>query len=264
METGLAKKTVIVTGGASNIGRAISLAFVKEGSNVVIADMDEVGGNRVVDAAKAMGKGGAYKVLKLDATKIEEVEGVMKKVADEFGKIDVLINVIGGDLAVSWFKDLSPEFWDKIIKLNYTTYLNSVKSVLPYMMNQKGGSIVSIASDAGRIGEVREAVYAGTKAAVIVATKAIAKEIGRYGIRMNTVCPGLTVPKKEEVGEKSAWKGAENAYPPEILEKIKKLYPLNRVGTGEDVAGAVVYFASEAASFVTGQTLSVSGGYSMF
>jgi len=261
METGLAKKTVIVTGGASNIGRAISLAFAKEGSNVVIADMDETGGQRVVDVAKAMGKGGVYRVLKLDATKIAEVEGVMKKVADEFGKIDVLVNVVGGDV-IQLFKDTTPELWDKIITLNYKTYLNSVKSVLPYMMNQKGGSIVSIASDAGRIGEVREAVYAGTKAAVIVATKAIAKEIGRYGIRMNTVCPGLTVPKKEEVGEKSAWKGAENAYPPEILEKIKKLYPLNRVGTGEDVAGAVIYFASEAASFVTGQTLSVSGGYS--
>lgn len=261
METGLAKKTVIVTGGASNIGRAISLAFVKEGANVVIADMDEVGGNRVVDAGKAMGKGGVYRVLKLDATKIAEVEGVMKKVADEFGRIDVLVNVVGGDV-IQLFKDTTPELWDKIITLNYKTYLNSVKSVLPYMINQKGGSIVSIASDAGRVGEVREAVYAGAKAGVITATKAIAKEVGRYGIRLNTVCPGLTVPKKEEVGETSAWKGHENDYPAEMLEKISKMYPLNRVGTGEDVAGAVVYFASEAASFVTGQTLSVSGGYS--
>lgn len=262
METGLAKKTVIVTGGASNIGRAISLAFAKEGANVVITDIDEVGGKRVVDQAKALGKGGVYKAAKLDVTKFADVEAAIKKIVDEFGRIDVLVNVVGWDNFVL-FKDTTPDFWDKVIEVNYRTYLNCVKSVLPYMIDQKGGSVVSIASDAGRLGEVRESVYSGAKGAVIVASKAIAKEVGRYGIRLNTVCPGMTIPKTEEVGETSMWKGAEGFFSGEMLEKIKRNYPLGRIGTGEDTANAVVFLASDAASFITGQTLSVSGGFSM-
>ncbi|MDD5759687.1 MAG: SDR family NAD(P)-dependent oxidoreductase [Desulfobulbaceae bacterium] len=262
METGLAKKTVVVTGGGSNIGRAISLAFAGEGANVVITDLDEAQGKKVADQANALGKGGVSKVVKLDVTKITEVESVFKKIAEESGGIHVLVNVVGGDV-LTMFKDTTPEIWDKLILLNYRTFLNSVKSVLPYMISQKGGSIVSIASDAGRVGEAKEAVYSGTKGAVIAASKSIAKEVGRYGIRLNMVCPGMTIPKSDEVGEGSAWKGQEGLFSPEVLESIKKLYPLRRIGTGDDTAKAVVFLASDAADFITGQTLSVSGGFTM-
>jgi NAD(P)-dependent dehydrogenase (short-subunit alcohol dehydrogenase family) len=131
------------------------------------------------------------------------------------------------------------------------------------MIGQKGGSIVSIGSDAGRVGEVREAVYSGCKGGVIAFSKAVAKETGRYGIRLNVVCPGVTVPGEEEIGERSMWKDSGKFFTPEVLETVKKAYPLGRTGTPEDTAKATVFLASDAASFITGQTISVTGGYSM-
>ena len=264
MDLSLTGKTVIVTGGAANIGRAISLTFAREGSNVVIAEIDEAQGSKVADQANAMRTGGKCIVVRTDVTKLEEVEALVKRALDEFGKVDVLVNNVGWDRP-QFFTETTPEFWDKVIALNYRSDLNCIKTVLPHMVERKGGSIVSIASDAGRIGEIRESVYAGCKAGVIALSKAIAREVGRYGIRLNIVCPGLTVPSAEEVGGESMWKGEEIAkmFPPEVMEKAAKGYPLRRLGKGQDIANAVVFLASDAASFITGQTLSVSGGYSM-
>ncbi|MDF2957266.1 MAG: NAD-dependent dehydrogenase [Candidatus Alkanophagales archaeon MCA70_species_1] len=138
------------------------------------------------------------------------------------------------------------------------------------MVEQKSGNIVSIGSDAGRMGEYMEGVYAGCKAAIIGLTKTLAREVGRYGIRLNVVCPGLTLPKdwEQEIGEKSLWRSKEmqeRFAKPEVLEKIKKAYPLRKIGTPEDVAYAVLFLASDkCAGHITGQTLSVSGGYTMF
>ena len=261
MELGLKGRTVIVTGGASNIGRAITLAFVQEGSNVVMAEIDEAQGKKVEEQANALGTGGQCIVVKTDVTKLDEVEAMVKKAKDSFGKIDVLINNVGWD-DIQLFTDSTPDFWDKVITLNYRSDLNCIKSVLPHMIESKGGSIVSISSDAGRIGEFRESVYSGCKAGVIALSKAIARETGRYGIRLNCVCPGVVVPK-EDIGEMSMWKKAGNVFTPEALEKMKGSYALRRIGTAEEVANAVVFLASDAASFITGQTLSVSGGYSM-
>ena len=263
MDLGLAGKTVVVTGGGSNIGRAISLAFAREGSNVVIAELDEVQGKKVADQANAMRGGGRSIAVKTDVTKLDKVEAMVKKTLDEFGKIDVLVNNVGWDKP-QLFTETTPEFWEKVIALNYRSDLNCIKAVLPHMIERKGGSIVSIGSDAGRIGEFRESVYAGCKAGVIALSKAVAREVGRYGIRLNVVCPGVTVPKPEEVGEGSMWKGEiGKSFAPEVQEKIAKSLPLRRIGKGEDLANAVVFLASDAASYVTGQTLSVSGGYSM-
>jgi NAD(P)-dependent dehydrogenase (short-subunit alcohol dehydrogenase family) len=263
MDLGLAGKTIIVTGGGANIGRAISLAFAREGSNVVIAELDEAQGKKVADEINAMKAGGRCLVVKTDVTKLAEVEGMFKKALDEFGKVDVLVNNVGWDM-VQLFTETAPEFWDKVVALNYRSDLNCIKTALPHMIERKNGSIISIGSDAGRVGEFREAVYSGCKAGVIALSKAIAKEVGRYGIRLNVVCPGVTVPSPEEIGEGSMWKGeAGKIFTPEVQEKIARNYPLRRLGKGGDVASAVVFLASDAASFITGQTLSVSGGYSM-
>lgn len=262
MELGLAGKTAIVTGGGANIGRAISLAFAREGSNVVIAETDEAQGKKVADEANAMGVGGRSIVVKTDVTKIDGVESMFKRALDEFGEVDVLVNNVGWD-KLMLFTETNPEFWDKVIALNYRSDLNCIKTVLPHMIERKGGSIISIGSDAGRVGEFRESVYSGCKAGVIALSKAVAREIGRYGIRINVVCPGVTVPKPEEMGEGSMWKEMIKMFPPEVQEKIAKTYPLRRLGKGEDIANAVLFLASDAASFITGQTLSVSGGYSM-
>ncbi len=256
MELGLKGKTAIVTGGASNIGRAISIALATEGVNVVIADIDQKQAEKVVGFID--GKGGTAVAVTTDLTRYDQVETMVKKALDRFKNLDILINDVGWDVA-NLFVETTPEFWDKIIGINYRAMLNCCKVILPHMIERKSGTIVTIASDAGRTGEPREGVYAGCKGAQIALSKTLAKEVGRYGIRVNVVCPGWTPGAPDEVGDHSMYTGRTIA--PEILEKAAKAYPLGRLCRPQDVAGAVVFMASDAAGFITGQTLSVSGGY---
>jgi len=268
MDLGLAGKTVIVTGGGSNIGRATTLTFAKEGSNVVIADLDVPQAEKVAGEANALKAGGRTIVVKTDVTKLDEAEALVKKTIEEFGKIDVMVNNVGWD-NLMLFIDTTPEFWDKVIDINYKGVLNCTKAVLPHLIEQKGGAIVNLGSDAARMGDPREAVYAGTKAAVIAFTKSVARENGRFGIRLNVVCPGATFPTSvDEIGEQSMMGQAKSlgidimAMTAEMAEKRGKSYALRRVGKAQEVANAVVFLASDSASFITAQTLSASGGYS--
>lgn len=263
MDLGLKGKTAIVTGGGSNIGRAIALTLAREGTNLVIAELDEAQGNKVAAEAKALKAGGEAVVIKTDVTDLASVEDLVKKTLAKFGKIDILINNVGWD-NLMFFVETTPDFWDKVITLNYKSVLNCVRTVLPHMIEQKSGSIVSMGSDAGRMGDAREAVYGGTKGAIISFTKSVARENGRFGIRLNVVCPGATIPDRDEdIGEQSMWKVGFQFFSPEMKEKWAKTYALRRLGTPQEVANAVVFLASDAASFITGQTLSTSGGYSM-
>jgi NAD(P)-dependent dehydrogenase (short-subunit alcohol dehydrogenase family) len=262
MDLGLAGKTVIVTGGGSNIGRAISLTFAKEGANVVIAELKAVFGEKAASEANALKAGGRTVVIETDVTKSDAVEATVKKTIEKFGRVDILVNNVGWD-DVKLFVDTTPDLWNKLIDINYKGVLNCTKAVLPHMIEQKSGAIVSIGSDAGRMGEFKEAVYGGCKGAVIAFTKAVARETGRYGIRLNVVCPGMTVPAGEEVGEGSMWKQTLSFYGPEVQAQAAKNYPLRRIGKAQEVANAVVFLASDSASFITGQTLSASGGYTM-
>lgn len=265
MDFGLAGKTAVVTGGSSNIGRAIAITLAKEGTNTIIADIDEKSGQKVADLIKS--QGGKAKVIKCDVTDYDSVQALVKAVLDEFGAIDVWVNNVGWD-DFKYFMD-SKVHWEKIIDLNYRHYLNCMHAVLPPMMERKSGRIINIGSDAGRVGEFREAVYSGCKAGVIGLSKSVAKEVGRYGITINVVCPTATFPSPEEMGEESMFTGKDEdhnvaaIFPPEALERLAKSHPLRRTGTAQDTANAVVFLASEQANFITGQTLSVNGGYSM-
>ncbi len=267
MDLGLKDKTVIVTGGGSNIGRAISLTFAREGADVVIAELDEKQGEKVAEEARA--EDGNAIVIKTDVTDYESVRAMVSAVLDRFGKIDVLVNNVGWD-DFKLFLDTKPERWDKYIALNFRHQLNCIHLVLPHMMERKSGRIVNLGSDAGRVGEYRESLYSGCKAGVIALSKSVAKEVGRYGITVNVVCPGATVPVPEEVGELSMFSGKDEdhnvigLFPDEESRKaVAKAYPLRRLGKAQDIANAVVFLASDAASWITGQTLSVSGGYTM-
>lgn len=263
MDLGLAGKTVIVTGGGSNIGRAITLTFAKEGANVAIADFDEPQAKKVVGEANALGGGGRTIAIKTDVTKLDEVEAAVKKALEEFGKIDVLVNNVGWE-SLMYFVETTPDFWDKIIDINYKGVLRFTRTVLPHFIEQKSGVVVNIGSDSARMGDPREATYAGAKGAVISFTKSVAKENGRFGIRVNVVCPGATPPESPEaVGDLSMAKGALAMFTDEVKAQWAKAYPLRRLGRAQDIANAVVFLASDAASFITGQTLSVSGGYSV-
>lgn len=263
MDLGLEGKTVIVTGGAANIGRGITLAFAKEKANVVIADIDEEQGQKV--AGEAKGLGGKIVAIKTDVTDYSSVEAMVKKTLETFGSIDVLVNNAGFVNNKMFLKKPVDEY-EKEIKINYLGVVHCTRAVLDHMTERNAGRIVNIASDSGRVGEPREAVYSGTKGAVIAFGKAVAKEMGRYWITVNTVCPGANIPQKPgTAGKHSMWAGdiTTEMIPPETKEKILSHYPLSRLGTPEDVAYAALFFASEGANYITGQTLSVSGGFSM-
>ncbi|HJQ57393.1 MAG TPA: SDR family NAD(P)-dependent oxidoreductase [Vineibacter sp.] len=263
MDLGLAGKSVIVTGGASNIGRAIALGFAREGANLVIADMDQAQGEAVVQEARRLSNGAAELVL-TDVTDAAQVGRLVETAVKRFGGVDVLVNNVGWD-QLMFFTQTTPEFWEKIVRINYFSVLHCTRAVLEPMIKAQRGAIVSLSSDAGRQGEPREAVYGGIKAGIAAFMKTIAKENGRYGIRCNAVCPGVTVPEEDvEVGANSMWKNRDAMFTAEQFERIAKALPLRKLGRPRDIANAVLFLASDtAAGHVTGQVLSVSGGYSM-
>ena len=262
MDLNLAGKTIIVTGGGSNIGRAICHRFAGEKANVVIAEWDESQGSKVAEEVKNLGAASLF--IKTDVTNNNEVVEMVKKATAKFGQVDILVNNVGWAID-QLFMEETREKWEKMIAINFWGMINCTRAVLDQMVEGKKGAIVSIGSDAGRMGEYREAIYAGCKGGVIALTKALAREVGRFGIRLNVVCPGLTVPQeKGAVGEKSLWSGEMmDMFTAEAQAKAAKGYPLRKIGKAEDVANAVVFIASDMAGHITGQTLSVSGGYTM-
>ncbi len=264
MDLNLAGKSVIVTGGGSNIGRAIALGFAREGARVAIAEIDEGQGKKVVAEAERLGA--TALLVRTDVTRWPEVQGLVRAVEDRFGRVDVLVNNVGWTRD-ALFVEKTREEWEREIQLNLWGMINCTRAVLDGMIARKAGAVVSLGSDAGRIGEFREGVYAACKAGVMALSKSIAREVGKFGIRLNVVCPGMTMPESDaEIGAASMWRAAENRawMTEEMRARIARAYPLRRVARPDDVVGAVLFLASDtAAGFITGQTLSVSGGYTM-
>ena len=259
MDLGLTDRVVIVTGGASNLGRAITLGFTAEGARVVIADVDDEQAKRVKSEAPS----GSIIARHTDVTRWESVLSTVQFAESSMGRVDVLVNCAGWTIDRLFIEKPRSE-WEREIAIDTWGFINSVRAVLDPMIKRGYGRIVSIGSDAGRMGEWREAVYSGTKASVIAMSKAIAREVGKYGITLNVVCPGLIPGSPETSGEHSIWSSEQSKmFTPEALEKAAKAYPLRRLGTPDDVVPAVLLLASDRASYITGQTLSVSGGYTM-
>jgi 2-hydroxycyclohexanecarboxyl-CoA dehydrogenase len=264
MDLGYKGKAVIVTGGSSNINRANVLAFAKEGANVICADIDDKQGPKVVAEANTLGGGKAIYV-RTDVTSPESINLLINEAMKEFGKVDVLINGVGWlDSPWGLFMEQKRETWQKMVNLNLWSVLYGTRAALEVMIPRKYGKIVNIGSEAGRIGEFRQVVYSACKGGVIGFTKAIAKEVGRYGINVNCICPAGVIPeKKEHVSELSMTQGVTQDTMPEEMKKMQlKMYPIGRVAVPQDVANTVVYICSDAASFIHGQTISVNGGYS--
>jgi 2-hydroxycyclohexanecarboxyl-CoA dehydrogenase len=262
VELGLAGKTVIVTGAGSNIGRGIALCFCREKAKVVVAEIDVKQGQNAVDFFKKE-TGVDALLIQCDVTKFDSVKKMVDEAIAKTGKVDVLVNNVG------WTRDFffleKPEGdFEREIALNFWSVINCIKAVLPHMVQRKSGVIINIASDAGRMGEPREAVYSGTKGGVIALSKALAREYGRFQVRFNSVCPAVTVPQKpEDVGDHSLWKEGLSFMTPERVAQWSKLYPLGRLGKPEDIGNLCVFLASDAASYITGQTISVNGGFTM-
>jgi len=259
MDCGLADKVVVVTGGASNIGRAIAHEFAREGAVVAIFDRDIVqAGKTGAEIKAANGKAFAYE---LDVTDVEATRSAVDKVEADVGPIAALVNNVGWNGKAEFFLGLTPDRWEKAFQLNLFSTFNVTQPVLARMVERRAGSIVSIASDAG-FGEYRMADYGAMKAGVLAFTRTIAKEYGRYGIRANTVAPGLVIPPPEEIGDGSLWKTDIGMGPKEI-QNIESGIPLRRRSQAVDIAWSVVFLASERARQLTGQVLSVSGGFQM-
>jgi 2-hydroxycyclohexanecarboxyl-CoA dehydrogenase len=248
----LNNRVAFVTGGASGIGRAIAEALAREGARVAVADIDADGARRAV--ADIQATGGNAVAQPLDVTDIAAVDSSIDGVAAHWGGLHVLVNCAGWDRPMP-FVDTTPEFWDKILAINLKGPIACTRAALRHMIKQESGKIVTIASDAGRVGSTGEAVYSAAKGGLIAFTKTIARETARHRINANCVCPGPsdTPLFQQEFAEKS----------PKLAESLKRVIPWGRLGVPDDVAPAVVFLASDDAGFITGQTLSVSGGLTM-
>ncbi len=263
MELGLKGKHVIVTGGGTNIGRAIVHAFAAEGSKISIAELVPSQGEIVAGEVVAMDTGAVVNVIPTDVTDPEKVATMVEAAIAEYGPVDVLVNNVGWTVDRLFMEKPRSE-WEREVQVNLWGAINCIHAVLPGMIEKESGAIVCISSDAGRMGEYREAVYSACKAGVIALSKSVARESGRYGLRLNVVCPGLVVPPDEEsISEESMWTQMRDIFTDEVREKVERNYLFRRMGKASEVANAVVFLSSDAASFITGQTLSVIGGYTM-
>lgn len=245
---GLENQVVFVTGAGRGIGRAIATRLAQEGARVAVTDIDE---NEAKATATAIG--GEAIAVRVDITDRESVRAGVAAVEEALGPIDVLINNAGWDKG-ELFIDSSEETWEKVIAINFVGPLNCFKAVLPGMVERKRGRIVSISSDAGRAGSSGEAVYSGAKAGIIGFSKTIAREVARYKINVNVVCPGPTDTRllEEALGDQ-----------PKLRDALVRAIPFRRTAQPEDIAGAVAFLASDDAAYMTGQTISVSGGLTM-
>jgi len=246
-------KVAIVTGAGGGIGRAISVKFASLGANVVVADIKQEGAGETVSLVEKAGTKGL--AMNTDITRLPQVQAMVKKTLEAFGQVDILVNNAGWDKIEPFVKN-SPELWDRVISINLKGPIHCTRAVLDPMMERKYGKIISISSDAGRVGSTGEAVYSACKGGIIAFTKTMAREMARYQINVNCICPGATdTPLLAEItgGETGA----------KIIEAMVKAVPFRRLGKPEDIAGAVAFLASDEASFITGQTLSVSGGLTM-
>jgi len=241
-------KSMVVTGAAAGIGKAIAVMAAAQGAHVVIADMNEEGGEAAVSEIKAAG--GTAEFHKVNLTDRASIEAFGASVLASVGTVDILINSAGWDL-MEKFLDSKPETWDRVIAINYTGPVHLCHLFTPGMVAKGKGKIVNIASDAGRIGSPSEAVYSGAKGGIIAFTKTLAREVARHSVNVNCIAPGPT---------RTALYYAQTET---VRENLAKINPMRRVGEPEEVAMAVLFFASGESDYITGQTLSVNGGLAM-
>jgi 2-hydroxycyclohexanecarboxyl-CoA dehydrogenase len=248
----LPDKVTIVTGAASGIGRAIAEGCAQEGARVAVVDLN---GDGARETADTIAKGGGTAIAwPVDITDVAAVDRMVEEVAARWGRVDVLVNCAGWDRPMP-FVDTTPEFWDKILAVNLKGPIACMRAALREMIPRESGKIVTIASDAGRVGSTGEAVYSAAKGGLIALTKTVAREVARHRINVNCVCPGPS--------DTPLFRNEFSATSPKLAESLKRVIPWGRLGTPEDIAPAVVFLASDDAGFITGQTLSVSGGLTM-
>jgi 2-hydroxycyclohexanecarboxyl-CoA dehydrogenase len=247
-------RAAFVSGAGRGIGRAIATTLADKGNAVAIGDLRE---REAAETAAAIERaGGRALPVKLDVTDPESVARAAAEAATELGPLELLVNNAGWD-EFRPFLETDEAFWDRVIEVNFKGCLRLTRELLPGMVERGFGRIVNIGSDAGRVGSSLEAVYSGAKGGIIAFTKTVAREVARSGVTANTVCPG---PTRTPMLEEMTSAGDEGT---KVIEAMTRAVPMKRLGTPEDVAAAVAFLTSEEAGFITGQTLSVSGGLTM-
>lgn len=241
----LKDQKAVVTGGGRGIGRAIALALATAGADVAIFDRDETGAEETGALIEKIGRSGAS--FSVNVTNLAEVEAGVKKVVDLWGRVDIAVNNAGITRDALLIR-MSEDDWDQVLAVNLKGAFNLTRSVIRGMLKQRSGSVVNIASIIGLMGNAGQANYAASKGGLIALTKALAKETASRGIRVNAVAPGFIASEMTD------------RLPEKIREDMINAIPLGRMGTPEDVAAAVVFLASPAASYITGQVLVVDGG----
>jgi 2-hydroxycyclohexanecarboxyl-CoA dehydrogenase len=241
-------QTVIVTGGASGIGKATAFLLAREGARVFVGDVDEAGGRAA--AAEGAAERLAIQYLPLDLTDTRSIEVFAAALHQRTEQVDGLVNGAGWD-QIQPFLENPPEMWDRLIAINLMGAVRLTRDVLPPMVAARAGKIVNVSSDAGRVGSMGETVYAAAKGGLIAFTKSLARELARYQINVNCVCPGPTdTPLFQRQPER-------------MKEALTRAIPFRRIAQPIEIAQAVLFFLSRRSDYVTGQVLSVSGGLTM-
>lgn len=247
-------RVAVVTGAGRGIGHEIALALARQGRHVAVMDLRDREAKET--AAAITQAGGTAVAVAADVADPRSVKDGLAEVRRQLGSVSILVNNAGWD-ELKPFLDTDEDFWQRVIEINYKGVLRTTHGVLPEMIEDRWGRIVNIGSDAGRVGSSLESVYSGTKGAIIAFTKTIAREAARAGVTANTVCPGPTdTPLLQEIVE-----GRADA--DKVIGAMTRAVPMKRLGRPEEVAAAVAFLASDDAGFITGQTLSVSGGLTM-
>ena len=244
----LEDKAAIISGAASGIGRATADALADAGAHVFLGDIDEMNGEAAAAAIRSRNRKADY--IPLDVTDLHSIDAFKSAVLEIVPAADIVVNVAGWG-KIEPFMDNTPDFWRRVIDLNLMGPVAVTRAFLDGMMERGSGRVVTVSSDAGRVGSLGETVYSGAKGGAIAFSKSLAREMARFNITVNCVCPGPTdTPLLAKVPERHR-------------EAFVRATPMRRLGQPQDVADAVAYFASEGAGFVTGQVLSVSGGLTM-
>jgi 2-hydroxycyclohexanecarboxyl-CoA dehydrogenase len=242
------ERTVVITGGASGIGRATAFLLAREGARVVIGDIDAAGGQAA--AADGTAAGLAIEYLPLDLTNRTAIDGFVAAIGERAPQADGLVNGAGWD-RIQPFLDNPPEMWDRIVAINLMGAIRLTRGLLPALIAQGHGKIVNVASDAGRVGSMGETVYAAAKGGLIAFTKSLAREMARHRINVNCVCPGPTdTPLFQRQPER-------------MKQALTRAIPFRRIARPGEIAEAVLFFLGRRSDYITGQVLSVSGGLTM-
>ena len=255
MDLQIKGKVAIVTGGGRGIGAGIAEVLAEEGAYVAIAEIDEESAQKTAAALEQ--KGVKSIAVATDVTDPTSVEAMVERVESELGPVMIMVNNAAKlPMFLTFVEEKgsgnTEEYWNKVVDVCYHGVINCTAAVIERMSERKYGKIINMASDAGKVGEPRQAVYAGAKGAIIAFTKSIAKEAGRYGVNVNAVCPSMT--KTEAVSEMLS---------EEFEKKVVRAYPMRRLGEPRDIANLVAFLASDRSSWITGQAISVNGGYAM-